>query len=390
MYSKTLVEKAIAKLNQDGKIPCSCTVHLPDGSTHKIGNEDSIFELQVKNKAGLKALLSLDQITIAEAYCLDNIDIQGDIVKTLAFQETLSQNNFGIKIWRRLKPILVGRKRCNPAWIAKHYDANNIQVMASDRDYNTYTQGNYEEGDSLEIGAERKLDFAFQSLKLETNASVLDIGSGWGGFIRFAARRRVNVTGITLSKHQKEYTEKIINDNQLTNAQVYYQDFFTYQTNQKYDGAVMMGVIEDLSDYYWVMKKLVTLIKPGGRVYLDFATSNKRFSTSVFITKYIWPGTFRMVYLPEFVDAINKSPFEINSMYNDRFNYYYWTWLMQRRWVENKTEVLKKTNEFTWRLFNTLFAGTSAIESTPSYAASAYRVVLELPADHNALAYSTR
>lgn len=147
----------------------------------------------------------------------------------------------------------------------------------------------------------------------------------------------------------------------------------------------MMGVIEDLSDYYWVMKKLVTLIKPGGRINLDFATSNKRFSTSVFITKYIWPGTFRMVYLPEFVDAINKLPFEINSMYNDRFNYYYWTWLMQRCWVENKAEVFKKINEFTWRLFNILFVGTSAIESTPSYAASAYRVVLELPADHNAL-----
>ena len=386
MASEKAIEKVFTRINQRGNLACSCIVRLPDGSVHKLGDEEPAFELLVRNKLGLKAFLSLDQLAIGDAYCHDNIDVQGDMVKALGLQEILSQKSLWIKIWRWLKPILIGHKRCNPAWIAKHYDADNLQIIATDDDFDSYTPGIYKEGETLEKGIKRKLDFAFQSLKLKPDDSMLDIGCGWGSFTRFAVQRGVNVTGITLSKHQKEYTEQIILNNKLTNAQVHYQDFFHYQTDKQYDGISMMGVIEHLSDYRKVIKHLVTLLKPGGRVYLDFATSVKRFGTSVFITKYIWPGTFRMVYLPEFIDAVNKSPFEIDSMYNDRLNYYHWSRLIQKRWIKHKEKILKQANESVWRLFNILFAGTAAIQSSPSYRASAYRVVLELPADHKALA----
>ena len=99
---------------------------------------------------------------------------------------------------------MVGRKNCNPDWPAKHYDSNNIQLLATNTNYNTYSPGHYKtEADSLEVGAERKLQFAFDSLNLKPNEKVLDIGCGWGGFLRYAARRDINITGITLSKHQK-------------------------------------------------------------------------------------------------------------------------------------------------------------------------------------------
>jgi cyclopropane-fatty-acyl-phospholipid synthase len=142
-----------------------------------------------------------------------------------------------------------------------------------------------------------------------------------------------------------------------------------------------MGVIEDLSDYHRVLDRLAGWIKPGGRVYLDFASKASRFSTHSFITKHIWPGTFRLVYMPEFVDAVRESPFELALVENDRRNYRLWTRGMYERWMANRDEVVARSNEELWRLYRLLFATTSALMDLPSYYATAYRVVLERPAD---------
>lgn len=56
----------------------------------------------------------------------------------------------------------------------------------------------------------------------------------------------------------------------------------------------MMGVIEDLSDYPRVLERLAELVKPGGRIYLDYTSGKVQFGTSSFITKYVWPGTFQL------------------------------------------------------------------------------------------------
>ncbi len=340
------------------------------------------FEVFICNQAGLKAIQSLNQLTIAEAYMLGDLNIEGDLIKAISFQEVLSDNNLWIKTWRRVKPMLIGRKKCNPDWIAKHYDSNNLQLLAADFDYNTYTPGHYENDEaSLENGAERKLACAFESLNLKAGDSVLDIGCcGWGGFLRYAARRHVRITGITLSRNQKEYTDSLIKENQF-NAQVLYHDFFSYKPSEKYDGLVMMGVIEDLSDYSRVMKRIANWVKPGGRVYLDFASAKKPFGTASFITKYIWPGTFRMVFMQQFIDAIRESPFEIISIQNDRRNYYLWSKKVNERWEQNQAEVIQRSNKQLWRMFRILFAGTTSVMNRASHYVTAYRVVLEYPSD---------
>ncbi|AOX02150.1 methyltransferase [Moorena producens PAL-8-15-08-1] len=385
MIGNQFVSNFVSSLSKRGKLPISFVIHLEDGSLTTIGEEKPILDIYIKNPAGRKAFMSLDQLLIVEAYIKGDIDFEGHLIKAMSFQKLLSDQHILLKIGRRLKPILLGREKCNPDWISKHYDSHNIQLFAMDTDYNTYTPGIYEKDqDSLEVGAERKLDFAFQSLNLKPNDSVLDIGSGWGGFLRFAARRNIPVTGITLSKHQKQYVEDLIEKNNF-DAEVKYQDFFSFQPSHKYDGIVMMGVIEDLSDYPRVMERLLNYLKPGGRVYLDFASHKESFGTHSFITKYIWPGTFRMVYMPEFIDAVRESPFEIQAIYNDRRNYYLWAKGMYERWMEKKADIIDNSNEQIWRTFRILFAATAGTMSKSSYDSTAYRVVLELPEDHKSL-----
>jgi cyclopropane-fatty-acyl-phospholipid synthase len=57
----------------------------------------------------------------------------------------------------------------------------------------------------LEAAQEAKLDLVCRKLGLRAGMRVLDIGCGWGGAAQFAAQRYgVNVTGITISRHQAE------------------------------------------------------------------------------------------------------------------------------------------------------------------------------------------
>ena len=356
-------------------LPCAFAVHTTTERTFHIGTGQPVFHVYIRTSAGQKALESLSELAICEAYIWGDLDFDGDLVRAMSSRRVLSDHNVWIKTWRRLRPLLVGRERCNPDWIAKHYDVGNIQLVAAERRYNTYTPGIYDgEDDALEDGAERKLSAAFQSLRLKPGDSLLEVGCGWGGFLRYCARRGIRATGITLSRDQLTYAKARIDEDRSA-ATVLYQDFFSFHPEDPFDGISMMGVMEDLSDYRRVLRTLAVLIRPGGRIYLDFAAATTPVSS--FITKYIWPGTFRMVHMPELVDCLTHSPFEIVELHNDRRNYYLWALGVYQRWMDRKEEVLARADEARWRTFQLLYAGCAELMSSPARQATAYRMVLE-------------
>jgi cyclopropane-fatty-acyl-phospholipid synthase len=354
---------------------------FPDGQAFDVGPGLPAFALVARDGRGERAIASLDALTMAQAFMDERLDVEGDLLAATRYAEVLGDTHPWIFVWRRLQPILFGRERVNPAWIAQHYDSANAQLLAIDRDYDTYTPGEYAgKDDTLEAGAERKLALAFEHLGLRAGDHLLDIGCGWGGMLRYAARRGVRVTGVTLSKDQLAYVQKLIAREKL-NAEVHYQDFFTFEPGRRFDGVTMMGVIEDLSDYRRTLRAIERIVAPGGRVYFDFAASRTRFGTHTFVTRYIWPGTFRMVFMPEFVEAIRESPFELRWVRNDRHNYFLWCKGMHERWAKNRAQVEADYGRRTWRMFALLFAGCAAMMDYRSHGITAFRVVLELPAD---------
>jgi cyclopropane-fatty-acyl-phospholipid synthase len=362
----------------NGNLPCPFTLRL-NGSAKRIGDGDPAFELHVRNDSGVRALRSFNELAIAEAYVRGDLEIEGDIVRAMWFRGLLSDDNLWIRSWRRLQPLLLGRLKLNPAWIAKHYDSKNIQLFALDRDYRAYTPGIYHTGEeTLEESTAEKYRFALDSLQVREGEHVLEVGCGWGGFTNYCSDRGLRVTGITLSRDQLGYTGQLIQDRKL-NAEVLYQDFFTFRPGKRFDAISMMGVIEDLSDYPWVLRRLGELLKPGGRVYLDFAAGKEPVATSTFITKYVWPGTFRMVYMPELMAAADEARVHVVGVWDDRRNYHLWARNGHTRWVENRDEVVRQSSQETWRLFKLLFAGTAGVMNDPSHEVTAYRMVLELP-----------
>ncbi|MGH8974721.1 MAG: class I SAM-dependent methyltransferase [Acidimicrobiia bacterium] len=345
------------------------------GESLAMGDGDPAFEVSILTPAGMAAVLSLRELAIAEAYMAGDIDFAGDLFAVMGLRDVLVDRELSVKAWAWLKPWLVGRRQCNPGWIAQHYDAGNIQLLAADSRWHTYTPGIYEDdGDSMECGATRKLEAAFEALRLGPGATLLDVGCGWGGFVRYCAERDVHVTGITLSRHQLDFTRELLREEKL-DADLSYQDFFSYRPGRRFDAISLMGVLEDLSRYRAVAGRLARWVEPDGRCYADFASTRVPFGVSSFITKYVWPGEFRMVYLPALMRALAHSSLEVVEMRNDRRNYRLWVRKVHDHWVEQREAVLQVADERTWRMFRLLHAGVAATMDDSTERATAYRLV---------------
>jgi cyclopropane-fatty-acyl-phospholipid synthase len=357
--------------------PVPFTLRLPDGRVESFGAGEPRFDVRVENDKGLAAVSSLQELEVVEAYMRGDLDIDGDLFAAMDLRQLLSDRQVLVRAWTPIQPALMGRRRLNPKWIAKHYDSENMQLLAADEAYHVYTPGVYlSDADTLEEGAERKLDYAFRSLDLQPGDSVLDVGSGWGGFLRYCAGRGVAATGITLSRHQLEFARQRLDEDGLE-ATLLYQDFFTYEPAERFDGISLMGSIEDLSNYGEVMKRLAAWLRPGGRIYMDFASVDVPFGIASFVTKHVWPGAFRMVYLPSFTRALARHHFDIVELQNDRRNYEGWVRRGYERWMRRRPEVVAAYGETTWRMMRMLMAGTAHVMSDRSQKATAYRLTLK-------------
>jgi len=63
---------------------------------------------------------------------------------------------------------------------------------------------------TLDEAQDAKLDLVCRKLALQASDRVLDIGCGWGGFARYAARRfGCNIVGVTISRPQAEFATNL-------------------------------------------------------------------------------------------------------------------------------------------------------------------------------------
>ena len=75
----------------------------------------------------------------------------------------------------------------------------------------TYSSAIFDQtGNSLEAAQRRKYGKVMEALELKKGDSILEIGSGWGGFAEEAARKKATVKGITLSREQLAFAEERI------------------------------------------------------------------------------------------------------------------------------------------------------------------------------------
>ncbi|MEM8771025.1 MAG: cyclopropane-fatty-acyl-phospholipid synthase family protein [Pseudomonadota bacterium] len=182
--------------------------------------------------------------------------------------------------------------------IMAHYDLGNTFYGKWLDASMTYSSARFQDkGADLKTAQENKYRALAQSISLKPDDSVLEIGSGWGGFAIHAAREYgATVTGLTLSPSQLEYAQKRAFEAGLAERVSFrLQDY--RDVDEKFDKIASIEMFEAVGKQYWpaYFDKVHSALKPGGEAGLQIITIADRFFENYmrspdFIQRYVFPG----------------------------------------------------------------------------------------------------
>jgi cyclopropane-fatty-acyl-phospholipid synthase len=369
-----------ALINRVGPIATPFSIELPDGEKRNLGEGKPQFHIGLRNDRALRAVRSLDEANIAEAYLQGDIDLEGDMLKPFTLRKSFDDRHPLVLAWRFLEPLLFGQIYTNKQAIASHYNADpKLFLSFLDPIFPAYSQGVYaDDEEPLAKALERKFDWAVEQTELGSGKRVLEIGPGWGAFASHALQTGVHFTGITNSEVSQSYLRSKL-ANFGDRFDILLTDFYAYEPQERFDAIVIMGVIEHLPDYERVLTKFQRLLKPGGRVFLDGSAAKKKYELSTFMVRHIYPGNHSFLVLDDFLNKLTKTDFELMEVQNDRWSYF----LTFRQWARNleasKDFVRSTFGDFEYRKFRLYLWGAAYEFLTRSL--DCYRLILYKPQD---------
>ncbi len=159
--------------------------------------------------------------------------------------------------------------------IAAHYDLGNEFYQLWLDEQMMYSCAYFDTPEtSLEDAATEKLDRICRKLNLSADDSVLEIGTGWGGFAIHAAKKYgCNVTTTTISKQQFDYAKQAITDAGLDDKiTLLFQDYRDLEG--RFDKLVSIEMIEAVGHEFHAtyFKKCCELLKSDGQMLLQSIT----------------------------------------------------------------------------------------------------------------------
>lgn len=236
---------------------------------------------------------------LGRAYVEDRMDIEGPIGEVIATADALSSalgEDDGDTDYVRESHD----KATDAEAIHYHYDlSNDFYRLWLDPEM-VYSCAYYETGtEDLATAQLAKLRHLCRKLRLQPGEKLLDVGCGWGGLARLAAREfDVQVHGITLSEEQlklgRERVEAEGLEGKVTLELLDYRDL---PRDGRYDKVVSVGMFEHVghANLGLYFQHLYDAVRPGGLVMNHGITSSNTDGRPVgrgagdLIDRYVFP-----------------------------------------------------------------------------------------------------
>ena len=147
-------------------------------SSAGVGDGEPEFQVGLRSERALRAIRSLDEGNIAEAYLRGDIDLEGDMLKPFTLRKLFDDRHPLVAAWRFIEPLLFGQIYTNKQAISSHYNADpKLFLSFLDPVFPAYSQGVYEADDELlSTALERKFDWAIEKCELGPGKKI---GPGW-------------------------------------------------------------------------------------------------------------------------------------------------------------------------------------------------------------------
>ena len=374
-----------------GPAPIRFTAY--DGSSY--GPEDATVGLDLKNERGLAYMVTAPgDLGMARAYVSGDLDLTGVhpgdpydgmlvLLRSMRFRrpsptEALNLlRSIGLSQmlppppppqehlprWRRMVEGFRHSPERDGKVIQHHYDVSNRFYEMVLGPSMTYTCALYPtSNETLEEAQFAKYDLVARKLDLQSGQRLLDVGCGWGGMVRHAAKEYgVRALGVTLSREQAEWAQQKIKEEGLDHlAEVRHLDYRDVKETA-FDAVSSIGLTEHIGvdRYPAYFRFLRDKLVPGGRLLNHCITrpDNRSRQTGAFIDRYVFPDG-ELTGSGKIITEAQDAGLEVHHEENLRVHYAMtlagWCANLEEHWDECVAEV----GEGTARVWGLYMAGS--------------------------------
>jgi cyclopropane-fatty-acyl-phospholipid synthase len=184
----------------------------------------------------------------------------------------------------------IGKARGN---VEAHYHLGADLFCAMLDERMIYSCAYWKDAVTLAAAQEAKLELICKKVGLKPGQRVLDIGSGWGGFAKYAAERHgVSVVGVNVSSEQVSFATEACKG---LPVEFRLQDY--REIRGSFDHVISIGFMEHVGpkNLRALMEVVDRCLKEDGLCLMHFFAGKRSFPTLrdsevLWITKYIFPG----------------------------------------------------------------------------------------------------
>ncbi len=319
------------KLDDIGQATSVCfRVIFKDGShyqNHSDGQPDII--IHINDNRAIARIMTYGHIGLLESYFDNSLDVDGDL--NLAFRAGMetdfsSHPPLAVRLRNRWHEFrhnngTIERARENADF---HYAlGTEFYRYWLDDPYMMYTCAYWKEGtQTLEQAQQNKMEHVCRKVRLQPGETFVDIGCGWGGFMRYAWEHYGAVgTGINITGEQVRNGNAMFEQLGLADKlQIHDADF--REVHGEYDKSISIGVLEHAGrdQLENVIRAHARTMKPGGLGMIHFIGHVGHYETEFFIRDHIFPGGW-IPSLSQAIDAMERCGLEVLDIENLRRHY---------------------------------------------------------------------
>ena len=381
---RSLIESRLARFGEHVATPFAVT--FPDG--HEFANQDGEpeFRLLLLNSRALRRVAAFGHIGLLEGYFDGDVDVEGSLGLALAAGMAGGLDRTLPLVWIRNQWHEL--RFSNRSWEQARANAefhyalgHDFYKLWLDESLLMYTCGYWREGTKTVEEAQRnKVEHVCRKLRIAPGESVIDVGSGFGGFMFHAQQfHGARVTGLNTTANQNEWLRGEIARRGLEGSlDVVEADF--RDVRRQYDKVVSIGTLEHAGrdSLAEVVKAHAAFLKPGGLGMLHFIGHVGRRDTEFYIRKHVFPGGW-IPSLADVIVAMEDAGLEVVDIENLRRHYAFtldaWAERFDRNWPRIQAIDPKRFDERFRRIWRVYLYGCAEMFRSPKGRTHLFQIV---------------